>query len=79
MAKIRLIVIAAYKSDDEGNMVEAFEPRQMPTEERAIREGKALSSQHDGVLAWARDADPDIGEYGPPTIIYQHGEIPDIG
>ncbi|KXG83860.1 hypothetical protein [Agrobacterium bohemicum] len=79
MAKIRLIVIAAYKADDEGNMVEAFEPRQMPTEDRAIREGKALSSQYDGVLAWARDADPDIGEYGPPTIIYQHGEIPDIG
>ncbi|KIQ03048.1 hypothetical protein [Agrobacterium sp. CG674] len=79
MAKIKLIVLAAYKADDEGNMVEAFEPRQMPTEERAVREGKALASQYDGVLAWARDADPDMGEYGPPVIIYQHGEIPDIG
>lgn len=79
MAKIKLIVLAAYRADDEGNMVEAFEPRQMPTEERAVREGKSLATQYDGVLAWARDADPDLGEYGPPVIIYQHGEIPDIG
>ena len=79
MAKIKLIVLVAYKTDDEGNMVEAFEPRQMPTEERAIREGKTLSSQYDGVVAWSRDADPDIGEYGPPNVIYQHGEIPDMG
>lgn len=79
MAKIKLIVLAAYKADEEGNMVEAFEPRQMPTEERAVREGKALASQYDGILAWARDADPDMGEYGPPVVIYQHGEVPDIG
>lgn len=79
MAKIKLIVLAAYKADDEGNMVEAFEPRQMPTEERAVREGKSLASQYDGVVAWARDADPDLGDYGPSTILYKHGEIPDIG
>lgn len=79
MAKVKLIVLAAYKADDEGNMVEAFEPRQMPTEERAVREGKSLASKYDGVLAWARDADPDLGEYGPPVIIFKHGEIPDIG
>ncbi|WP_320196436.1 hypothetical protein RMR10_016180 [Agrobacterium rosae] len=79
MAKIKLIVLAAYKRDDEGNMVEAMEAKQMPTEDRAIREGKSFVSQYDGVLAWSRDADPDIGEYGPPTIIFKHGETPDMG
>ena len=44
MAKIKLIVLAAYKADEEGNIVEAFEPRQMPTEERAVREGKSLAT-----------------------------------
>lgn len=29
MAKSKLIVLAAYKRDDEGNMVEAIEPKQM--------------------------------------------------
>lgn len=79
MAKIKLIVLAAYTTDDEGNLVEAFEPRQMPTEDRAVREGKSLANQYEGVVAWARDADPDIGEYGPPIVIFSHGDIPDMG
>jgi hypothetical protein len=71
MAKIKLIVLAGYKTDDEGNMVEAFEPRQMPTEEKAVREGKALSSQYDGIVAWSRDAGPRHRRIWSPYHYFQ--------
>jgi hypothetical protein len=29
-------------------------------------------------LAWSRDADPTLGDYGPPTILFQAGEIPEM-
>ncbi|XJO03796.1 hypothetical protein ACHMW7_08835 [Aminobacter sp. UC22_36] len=31
-----------------------------------------------GVIAWSREANPAIGAYGEPTILYQHGEVPDM-
>jgi hypothetical protein len=30
------------------------------------------------VIAWSREANPDIGEYGPPTILFQHGDVPEM-
>jgi hypothetical protein len=76
MATSKLVVLAAFTKTDEGELVPAFEPRQVDTEERAIREARLMASQYAGVLAWSRDADPALGDYGPPTILFQAGEIP---
>lgn len=76
--KSKLIVLAAFKKDDDGQLLEAFEPRQVETAERAVREAKLMADQYDGVIAWSRDADPNLGEYGPPTVLFEKGEIPDI-
>ena len=76
--KTKPIVLAAFDRNDEGELVPAFEPRQVDSEERAKREARMMADSHAGVVAWSRDADPLIGEYGPPTILYQSGEIPDF-
>lgn len=44
----------------------------------AIRLAKLIESQHAGVIAWSREANPAIGEYGEPTILYRAGEVPDM-
>lgn len=75
--KGKLIVLAAFDWID-GELVPAFEPRQMPTEDRAIYEAKLMASKHTGVITWKRDADPYLAEYGPPTVLFQEGEIPDL-
>ncbi|MCT7665645.1 hypothetical protein [Shinella kummerowiae] len=78
MATSKLVVIAAFSKTDEGELVPAFEPRLVDTEERAIREARLMASHYAGVLAWSRDADPALGDYGPPSILFQAGEIPEI-
>lgn len=76
--KGKLIVLAAFDRDDEGNLVPAFDPRQMDSEERAKRDGRQLADKHAGVVAWSREAEPNVGEYGPPVVLFQAGEIPDL-
>lgn len=78
MSTGKLVVLAAFNKTDDGDLVSAFEPRQFDTEERAVREAKVLAGSHAGVMAWSRDADPALGEYGPPTILFQSGELPDL-
>jgi hypothetical protein len=75
----RLIVLAAFDKDDEGNLVPAFEPRQVDTEDKAKREARMMADSHAGVVAWSREADPNLGEYGPPVVLFQAGDIPDLG
>ncbi|MQY44526.1 hypothetical protein GAO09_00355 [Rhizobiales bacterium RZME27] len=76
--KGKLIVLAAFNKNDEGELVPAFEPRQVDTEERAKRDARLVADQYSGVVAWSREADPAIGEYGPPVVIFQAGEVPDL-
>lgn len=74
----KLIVVIAFSRSDEGELVPAFEAVQFDSEERALRSARNLAGQHVGVLAWSREADPNIGEYGPPTVLFQSGEVPDM-
>ena len=76
--KGKLIVLAAFNKNEEGDLVPAFDPRQVDTEERAKREARLMADQYAGVIAWSREADPSIGEYGPAVVIFQIGEVPDL-
>lgn len=76
--KPKLIVVAAFNRNEDGDLVPAFDPRQMQSEDAARRLAKLVESEHAGVIAWSREADPAIGEYGEPTILYQAGNVPDM-
>ncbi|MDR6632377.1 hypothetical protein J2X72_001161 [Phyllobacterium sp. 1468] len=78
MDPVRLIVVMAFDRSEEGELVPAFEAMQFDFEDRAIRCARDLASQHVGVLAWVREAELDIGEYGPPTVLFQAGEVPEM-
>ena len=75
----RLIVVMAFDPDPEtGEILPAMEPMQFDSEDRAVRKARELSTSHAGVIAWARSADPDIGEYGEPEELFRHGEIAEM-
>jgi len=79
MADIKkLIVLAAFNKNDDGELVPAFDPRQVDTEERATREARMIQDNHAGVIAWSREADLVLGDYGPPVVLFSKGEMPDL-
>jgi len=79
-APTKLIVLMAFLRDEDGNLQPAFEPREMQSEERARHEARmmAATGKYAGVIAWSRSAQPDIGEYGPPEVLFQYGETPEM-
>jgi len=74
----QLIVVAAFDHDGEGTLRPAFDPREMQSRDAAVRLAKMIEDHHAGVIAWVREVNPSIGEYGSPTILYRAGEIPDM-
>lgn len=74
----KLIVVMAFDPNEGGDLQPISEPMEQQSEERAIRTAKALAGKHAGVIAWSREARPDIGEYGEPTTLFQAGEVPDM-
>lgn len=77
-ANPKLIVIAAFDENEDGELLPAFEPREMQTEERAIYMAKILALTHKCVIAWSREADPTRGEYGEAKVLFQKGELPEM-
>lgn len=77
-AKPKMIVIAAFDEGEDGELLPAFAPREMETEERATYMAKILGLKHKSVIAWSRSADPNIGDYGEPKVLYQRGELPEM-
>ncbi|KQZ97784.1 hypothetical protein ASD64_16380 [Mesorhizobium sp. Root157] len=74
----KLIVVMAFDKDDDGNLLTAFGPADQRTEERAVTLARSLADKHVGVIAWSREANPDLGEYGPPTTLFTAGDVPDM-
>ena len=74
----KLIVVMAFDRGEDGELFAAFGPADQQSEERAIRTARQLSTKHAGAIAWSREAQPDIGEYGPPTTLFVQGDVPDM-
>jgi hypothetical protein len=74
----KLIVVAAFDRGEDGELFPAYGPEQALSAERAVRTAKGLAERHVGVVAWSREANPAIGEYGPPVILFTAGEVPDM-
>ncbi|CAN7425109.1 hypothetical protein LJR231_002750 [Phyllobacterium sp. LjRoot231] len=74
----RPVVVIAFSRADNGELVPAYDPMQFDTQEDATRMARYLAAKCTGVLAWSREAQPVIGEYGPPTILFQSGDVPEL-
>lgn len=73
-----LIVMWAFDKNDEGDMVPAFDPREMPDERRAIAAARLAAATHAAAIAWKRTVRPDRGEFGEPEVLFSHGPVPDL-
>ncbi|MGX8009027.1 hypothetical protein ACVDG8_008420 [Mesorhizobium sp. ORM8.1] len=76
--KPKLIVVVAFDRSDDGDLFPMYGPTDQQSEERAIRTARALAGKHVGVIAWSRDADPALGDYGPPKTLFVSGDVPDM-
>ena len=74
----KLIVVTAFDRDEEGSLQAIYGPAEQQSEERAIRTAKALAARHAGAIAWSREANPSLGEYGPPNTLFVGGDVPDM-
>ncbi|WP_256753532.1 hypothetical protein [Mesorhizobium sp. Mes31] len=74
----KLIVVVAFDRGEDGELFPAFGPADQQSEDRAIRTARALAAKHAGVIAWSREADPTMGEYGPPNTLFVFGDVPDM-
>ena len=75
----KLIVIVAFDRGEDGDLAAAFGPAEQQSEERAVRTARGLALKHAGVIAWSREANPALGEYGEPVVLFTHGDVPDTG
>lgn len=74
----KLIVVTAFDRDEEGTLQTMYGPAEQQSEERAIRIAQALAGKHAGVIAWSREVNPSIGEYGEPRTLFLNGDVPDM-
>lgn len=74
----KLIVVVAFDRGEDGELVDAFGPAEQQSEERAVRTARGLALQHVGVIAWSREANPALGEYGEPVVLFTYGHVPDM-
>ncbi|MER8473197.1 hypothetical protein NKH23_28070 [Mesorhizobium sp. M1328] len=74
----KLIVVTAFDRDETGDLQPVFGPAEQQSEDRAIRTAKALATKHAGVIAWSREANPALGEYGEPKTLFVGGDVPDM-
>ncbi|MEW6633136.1 MAG: hypothetical protein AB1440_19880 [Pseudomonadota bacterium] len=74
----KLIVVTAFDRDEEGSLHAVYGPAEQQSEERAIRTAKALAGKHAGAIAWSREANPAVGEYGEPKTLFVGGDVPDM-
>lgn len=73
-----LIVVQAFTRNEDGDIVPATEPREMPDAARAIARAKELSLEHAGAIAFSRIVNPDEGEFSDPTVLFSRGALPDL-
>ncbi|MER8389059.1 hypothetical protein NKH14_26750 [Mesorhizobium sp. M1380] len=74
----KLIVVTAFDRDETGDLQPVFGPAEQQSEDRGIKTAKALATKHAGVIAWSRDANPVLGEYGEPMTLFVGGDVPDM-
>ena len=76
----KLIVLAAFVRDEEGELRPAFDARECQSEGQAKQEARLMAAlgKYEGVVAWWRSADLVNGEFGEPVEIYRWGVIPDM-
>ena len=80
-AKLKtLVVLTAFIRDEEGELRPAFEPREVPSEDKAKMDARRMAARgtYAGVITWSRSADLVNGEFGEPVILFQHGDVPDM-
>ncbi|MDG4882437.1 hypothetical protein [Mesorhizobium sp. WSM4884] len=74
----KLIVVTAFDRDESGDLQPVYGPAEQQSEDRAIRAAKALAEKHAGAIAWSREANPAMGEYGELTTLFVGGDVPDM-
>jgi hypothetical protein len=72
----KLIVVMAFDRRKGGELKIVRVPQLFDSEEQAVRKAEELAPDHVGVIAWSREANSELGDYGPPTTLFVDGDVP---
>jgi hypothetical protein len=73
-----LIMLVAFDDNSDGELAQAFAPRQAESQQAAIEAARLLSERHAGVAVWSRRNEPAIGETGAPVLVFSAGRVGDF-
>ena len=69
----------AFDTDERGQAVPSFDPRQAENRAEAIDAARELARDHAGAVAWRLHVEPAVGELGPPEVLFSNGHVGDFG
>lgn len=72
------IMLVAFDDNSDGELAQAFEPRQAESQNEAIAAARILSESHAGVAVWSLSSEPAIGETGPAVLVFSAGRVGDF-
>jgi len=72
------IMLVAFDDNRDGELAQAFAPRQAESQRAAIDAARILAESHAGVAVWSRSNEPAIGEVGPAILVFSAGRVGDF-
>ncbi|WP_127753893.1 hypothetical protein [Devosia sp. 1566] len=74
----KLVLLQAFRLDEAGKMVPAFAPRKMRDESAAYNAAEQLVRSYLAVIAWTQPTHAAGGEVAERTIVFRHGDLPEV-
>ena len=73
-----LVVLMASVRDEEGELQPAFQPREVPSEDKDKMDARRMAAlgTYAGVICWSRSADLVNGEFGEPVVLFSKAMCP---
>jgi len=75
MARMTYYVVLPFVRAEDGELV-AEDGQEARDGQAAVRAAARLAPNKAGVVAFSRDADPDIGDYSDAVVLARFGELP---
>lgn len=78
MSNITYYVAMGFARDEAGELV-ALEPVEAQSSASAIARARSLAASKAGAVAFSRSGDPMAGEFSDAVVLWQGGEVMEVG
>ncbi len=78
MSSVTYYVALGFARDEEGELV-ALDPVEAQSSASAIARARTFAATKAGAIAFSRSGDPMAGEFSDAVVLWQGGEVGEIG